>query len=67
MPATFLTTRADRILVRAPEHARLDQVLVLVVVDVEVVEHRDVAAAVRADGVVVEVDDDADEIGVRPP
>src|SRR5215216_680772 len=42
--------------------ARLDQVLVLVVVDVEVVEQVDLAAAIRADVVVGQVDDDAEQV-----
>jgi hypothetical protein len=44
--------------------AGLDQVLVLVVVDVEVLEGRDLAATVSAEAVVLEVDNDAEEIRV---
>jgi hypothetical protein len=45
-------------------HPTLDEVLVLVVVDVEVVEHVDLATAVRTDVVVVRVHEDSDDVGV---
>src|SRR5690606_40985182 len=51
---------------RTDESARcagLHQVLVLVVVDVEVVEHGDLATAVGSDVVVCQVDNDANQVG----